>query len=153
MQVAGQRQLPSCAMRHWNMIFDGPSCLDRMQRCLSGQTGALRQTVMMSAGRQGNSIHPNPSSVRPGYLNPLCCTRGRGHSLVQRGIDSRRLEKRLLVPCPLRLAEEGAKMVRALRVFASTTELALHNNNPQITTIATAITLLFSPNMPPHLER
>jgi len=51
------------------------------------------------------------------------------------------------------LAEEGAEMVRALRVFASTTELALNNNNPQITTIATAITLLFFPNIPFHLER
>jgi hypothetical protein len=49
-------------------------------------------------------------------------------------------------------AEEGAEMVRVLRVFASTTALALHNNNPQITTIATAITLLFFPNIPSHLE-
>jgi hypothetical protein len=53
----------------------------------------------------------------------------------------------------LTLTEEGAEMVRVLRVFASTTALALHNNNPQITTIVTAITLLFLPNIPSHLER
>lgn len=42
----------------------------------------------------------------------------------------------------------------AVAVFASTTALALQNNNPQTTsTTATTITLLFSANIPLHLER
>jgi hypothetical protein len=61
-------------------------------------------------------------------------------------------------------AEEGAEMVRvvgiwvevavAAGVFASTTALALQNNNAPITsTTATTIRPLFSANIPPHLER
>jgi hypothetical protein len=59
-------------------------------------------------------------------------------------------------------AEEGAEIVRAVGIlgevavagFASTTALALQNNNAQITsTTATTITPLFSANIPPHLER
>jgi hypothetical protein len=59
-------------------------------------------------------------------------------------------------------AEGGAEIVRAVGIlaevavagFASTTALALQNNNAQITSItATTITPLFSANIPPHLER
>ncbi len=62
-------------------------------------------------------------------------------------------------------ADEGAEMVRVVEIFAgvalimlkglaSTITLALQNNNAQITsTTATIITPLFSPNIPPHLER
>ena len=76
----------------------------------------------------------------------------------------------LAVSCPviekdcLTCAEEGAEMVRAVGiwveltvavgVFASTTALALQNNNAQVTS-TTAITMkpFFSPNIPIHLER
>ena len=51
-------------------------------------------------------------------------------------------------------AEEGAEMVRAVGVFASTAGVALQNSNAQITiTTATTITVLFSANIPLHLER
>ena len=69
-------------------------------------------------------------------------------------------------------AEEGAEMVRAVVIwaevtvevcvgaalttgaFASTTALALQNNNAHVTsTTATTITTFFSPNIPLHLER
>ena len=51
-------------------------------------------------------------------------------------------------------AEEGADMVRAVGVFASTSGVALHNNNPKIaSTTATTITILFPANTPLHLER
>ena len=56
----------------------------------------------------------------------------------------------------LTLAEGGAAMVRAvvLRGCASTTALALQNNNPQITSSVVATsTPFFSANTPPHLER
>jgi len=51
-------------------------------------------------------------------------------------------------------AEEGAEMVRAVGVFASTAGVALQNNNTQITsTAATTITPLFSAYIPLHLDR
>ena len=63
----------------------------------------------------------------------------------------------------LTVAEEGAEMVRAVGVlvgvtvavagFASTTILALQNNNTQITSTTTTVAPLFKLNIPPHLER
>ena len=54
----------------------------------------------------------------------------------------------------LTLADEGAEMLRAVVVFASTAGAALQNNNAQITsTTATTITPLFSPNIPTYLGR
>ena len=60
-------------------------------------------------------------------------------------------------------AEEGAEIVREVGIlaavvlvvedFAPTTALRLQNNNAQITSAtATTTTLLFSANIPPHLE-